>query len=146
MARWFAEQGIETTLVPDAGVAEHLVPGSVFVVGADAILPHAVVNKRGTRLFATWAQLAGVPRFVATTRDKLYPTELVPRFDNPVRPAAELLREPPEKLHVDNRAFDSTPRSAWTDVFVGKQPVGVAEGMGDHGLAAGLRPLVEAAT
>ena len=146
LARWLAAQDVETTLVPDAGLADHLGPGSIFVVGADAILPGSVVNKRGTRLFAAWAQLAGVPRFVSATRDKLYPTELVPCFANPPRPAAELLREPPTKLQVDNRAFDLTPRRAWTRIFIGKHPLEVAEGLGDHGLARGLRPLVEAST
>lgn len=146
LARWMAEQDVQTTLVADAGLADHLVPGSIFVVGADAILPRHVVNKRGTRLFATWAQLAGVPRFVAATRDKLYPAALVPCFENPARPAAELLHEPPAKLHVDNRAFDLTARSAWTLILVGKHPVEVAEQRGDHGLARGLEPLVNAAT
>lgn len=146
LARWFAEQEIETTLVTDAGLADYLESGCIFVVGADAILPNHVVNKRGTRVFAAWAQLAGVPRFVAATRDKVYPQELVPVFANPSRAAEELMREPPAALHVDNRAFDLSPRRAWTAIYVGKQSVDVAEGLGDHGLARGLQPLSQQAS
>ncbi len=143
LARWFAQQDIPTTLVADAGLGDHLAPGSIFVVGTDAILPGHVVNKRGTRLFAAWARLAGVPRFVAATRDKLYPAELAPSFENPQRDPGELLREPPAALRVDNRAFDLSPRGVWTDIWVGKQPVHIAETRGDHGLSRGLKALVE---
>jgi translation initiation factor 2B subunit (eIF-2B alpha/beta/delta family) len=85
LARWLADQGFATTLVTDASLAEHLAPGAVFVVGTDAILPHGIVNKRGTRLFAAWARLASVPRYVLATRDKIYPPALAGGFANPMR-------------------------------------------------------------
>jgi translation initiation factor 2B subunit (eIF-2B alpha/beta/delta family) len=142
LARWFVEQGIETTLVSDAGLCEQLTPDSIFLVGADAILPQAVVNKLGTRVYATWAQLAGVLRFVVASRDKIFPAELAPLFSNPQRPREELLRDPPAALRVVNRAFDLTPREVWSEIFVGRQPAAVAEGRGDHALARGLLQLV----
>ncbi|UCE03514.1 MAG: hypothetical protein JSW67_04815 [Candidatus Latescibacterota bacterium] len=142
LARWFVEQGVETTLVSDAGLCEQLTADSIFLVGADAILPRAVVNKLGTRVYATWAQLAGVPRFVVASRDKIFPAELAPRFSNPQRPREELLRDPPAALHVVNRAFDLTPREIWSEIFVGRHPAAVAEGRGDHALARGLLQLV----
>jgi len=144
LARWLVERGYDVTLVADAGLCEYLVPGSVLVVGTDAILPDAVVNKVGTRVAAIWAMLAGVPRYVVATRDKLLPPALATMFRNPQRPATELLQTPPEQLTVDNRAFDLTPRHAWTAIWVGRQPLASAEARGDHALAEAMKPLVEA--
>lgn len=144
LARWLVERGFDVTLVADAGLCEHLVPGSVLVVGTDAILPHAVVNKVGTRVAATWAELAGVPRYVVATRDKLLPPALASMFRNPQRPATELLQNPPELLAVDGRAFDLTPRRVWTAIWVGRVPLASAEARGDHALAEAMKPLVEA--
>ncbi len=140
-ARWLVSQGWPTTLVTDAGVTEHLQPGSVLVVGTEAILPQHVVHRLGTRTYATWACLAGVPRYVLAMRDRIYPVELVGRFTLPSHPAAEILREPPGGLHVDGRAFDLSARSLWTEIFVGGQPAPVAEQRGDHRLAQGLLQL-----
>ena len=142
LARWLVEQGIETTLVADAGLCEQMDGDSLFMTGADAILPHAVVNKLGTRVYATWARLAGIPRFVVASRDKIFPAELAPLFSNPERPSEELLRERPESLRVVNCAFDLTPREIWSEIFVGRQPATTAEGRGDHALAQGLRHLL----
>jgi translation initiation factor 2B subunit (eIF-2B alpha/beta/delta family) len=144
LARWLVERGYNVTLVADAGLCEHLVRGSVLVVGTDAILPDAIVNKVGTRVAATWARLAGVPRYVVATRDKLLPPALASMFSNPQRPPTELLQSPPEHLTVDNRAFDLTPRDAWTAIWVGRQPLASAEARGDHALAEAMKPLVEA--
>lgn len=143
LARWLVEHGHDVTLVPDAGLCEHLLPGSALVVGTDAILPHAVVNKLGTRVAATWAQLAGVPRYVLATRDKLFPKSMASCFVNPKRPAAELMQSPMPGLQVDNRAFDLTPRHVWTEVWVGRTPLVEAERRGDHALAEGLKLLLD---
>ncbi len=142
LARWLAEQGYDVTLACDAALAEHLTPGSIFVTGTDAILPHAIANKTGTRLYATWAALAGVPRYVLATRDKLYPTELVPCFTNPDRLPGEVVQKPPVGLRVSNRAFDLTARGVWTAIWVGGTLLEEAEARGDHQTAAGLRPLL----
>jgi translation initiation factor 2B subunit (eIF-2B alpha/beta/delta family) len=143
LARWLADQGYDTILVPDVNLAEHLVPGAIFVVGADAILPAHVANKSGTRLYAAWARLANVERYVLATRDKIYPPDLVACFENPARPAEEILKSPPPRLRVENRAFDLTPREMWTEVLVGAQPASLAEQSGDRALAHGLQPLLE---
>jgi translation initiation factor 2B subunit (eIF-2B alpha/beta/delta family) len=143
LARWLAEQGYDVTLVADAALADHLTGRTVFLAGTDAILPHGVANKRGTRLFATWARLAAVPRFVLATRDKLYPAELAPFFSNPERPPAEIVHSPSEGLRVDNRAFDVSAREVWTEILVGGRGLHEAESSGDHALARELRPLLE---
>ena len=142
LARWLAEQGYDVTLACDAALAEHLTPGSVFLVGTDAILPHGIANKTGTRLYATWAALAGAQRYVLATRDKLYPTELVPCFTNPDRPPGEVVQRPPVGLRVSNRAFDLTARGLWNAIWVGGSLLEDAEARGDHQTAAGLRPLL----
>ena len=142
LARWLVEQHCETTLVPDAGLYEHLTPGAVFVVGTEAILPQHIVAKRGTRSYATWAALAAIPRYVLASRDKLYPHELVGCFANPERPAVDFLRDPPEALRVDHRSFDLTARTVWTEIWVGRNALAVAEQAGDHVLARGLQQLV----
>jgi translation initiation factor 2B subunit (eIF-2B alpha/beta/delta family) len=141
-ARWLASQGCPTALVPDAGLAEHLRPGALFVVGTEAILPQQVVHRLGTRLHAAWACLAGVPRYVLATRDKVYPRELLPHFAVPMLPVTELLREPPAGLQAEARAFDLTPHSLWTEIFVGGAPAALAVQKGDHRLARGLLQLV----
>jgi translation initiation factor 2B subunit (eIF-2B alpha/beta/delta family) len=142
LARWLAEQGHDVTLVVDAGLGEHLGPDAVFLVGTDAILPDAIVNKRGTRLIATWARLSGARRYVLATRDKLYPPDLAPLCIDPARPAAELLHDPPAALHVDNRAFDRSALGLWTAILVGAQTLPEALSSGDRSLAQGLRPLL----
>jgi translation initiation factor 2B subunit (eIF-2B alpha/beta/delta family) len=141
LARWLVDQGYDVTLTTDAALCEALVPGAIFLVGTDAILPHAIVNKTGTRVFATWARLASVPSYVLASRDKLYLPELVGRFENPQRPASELLQNPPAALKVDNRAFDLTTRQVWTRIFLGGKPLAEAEHLGDHALAEALKPL-----
>lgn len=141
LARWLVAQGCETTLVPDAGLAEALQPGAILVVGTEALTPTQVLHKRGTRMLATWARLAAVPRYVLAMRDKICLRPLLGRFTVPMHPAEELLRDPPAELHVDNRAYDLTPRELWTEIFVGGETVDVAEARGDHRLAQGLQPL-----
>lgn len=142
LARWLVEQHCETTLVSDAGLFEHLGPGAIFVVGTEAILPHHIVAKRGTRAYATWAALAGVPRYALACCDKLYPRELVGIFANPERQAVDFVRDPPDGLRVDNRSFDLTARTVWTEIWVGRNALAVAEQAGDHVLARGLQQLV----
>jgi translation initiation factor 2B subunit (eIF-2B alpha/beta/delta family) len=142
LARWLADQGYPVTLVADAALAEHLDDKSLFVVGTDAILPGGVVNKRGTRLYATWARLSGGQRYVLATRDKLYPGSLLPLFDNPQRAASELVQKPPAGLRVDNRAFDVTARELWSGIWIGGRSLAEAEAAGDHALAHGLMPLL----
>lgn len=143
LARWLAEQGYDVLLATDAGLAEQLVERTIFVVGTDAILPRAVAHKCGTRPLAAWARLAGVPRYVLATRDKIYPHELAPLFANPERSPVEILQSPPPALRVENRAFDLSSRDLWTEILVGARPLHEAEANGDHALAQGLVPLLE---
>jgi translation initiation factor 2B subunit (eIF-2B alpha/beta/delta family) len=146
LARWLVAQGCNTTLVPDAGLAEFLQPGALLVVGAEAITPTHVMHKRGIRMLATWARLAGVPRILLAMRDKICLRPLLGRFTIPLHPPEELLREPPHELHVDSRAYDLTPRDLWTDILVGAESIEIAESQGDHRLAQGLVPLATEAT
>lgn len=141
LARWLVDQGFDVTLTTDAGLCEALQPGAIFVVGTDAILPHAIVNKTGTRVFATWARLSSVPSYVLASRDKLYLPELVARFENPQRPVGELIQKPPAGLKVENRTFDLTSRDVWSAVFLGGKRLVDAERLGDHALAEALKLL-----
>jgi len=138
LARSLVDAGFDVTLVADAALPEHLRPGCVFLAGTDAILPDSIANKCGTRVLATWAKLCGVPRYVLATRDKIYPPELVAHWDNPEREPRELVQDPPPKLRVENRAFDRTPLSAWTTVWVGGLPLADALASGDRGAARAL--------
>jgi translation initiation factor eIF-2B subunit delta len=143
LARYLVEQGFDVMLAPDLGLAEHFVERTILLVGTDAILPEGVVHKRGTRVYATWASLRGVPRYVLATRDKLYPREMAPLFANPERPASEVLQARPELMRVDNRAFDISRFEVWTEILVGDRTIEVALASGDHALAQGLRPLLD---
>ncbi len=145
LARWLADQGYGVTLVCDAALGEFLDANSIFVVGTDAILPHGIANKTGTRLFAVWAALAGAERYVLASRDKLYPPQLTPCWSNPQRPGLEVVQKPPAALRVENRAFDITSRELWTQVWVGGSLLQAAESAGDGVLARGLEPLVRPA-
>ena len=140
--RWLVEQGYDVTLTSDVALCEALQPGAILLVGTDAILPETIANKSGTRVYATWARLAGVPSYVLASRDKFYLPELLARFDNPQHPAAEFLQQPPKGLKVDNRAFDLTSRRIWTRIFLGGKPLAEAEVLGDHALAEALKPLI----
>jgi translation initiation factor 2B subunit (eIF-2B alpha/beta/delta family) len=139
LARWLAEAGYDVTLVADAALPEYLLPGTMFLAGTDAILPDAVVNKRGTRGLATWAKLSGVPRFVLATRDKIYPPDLVTQFDDPERDPRELIQDPPARLRIENRAFDRTPLAVWSAIWVGGTPLAAAAASGDRSAARALR-------
>jgi translation initiation factor 2B subunit (eIF-2B alpha/beta/delta family) len=142
LGRWLASEGYDVLVAPDAALASHFVERTIFVVGTDAILPAGVAHKRGTRLLAAWAQLAGTPRYVLASRDRLYPPDLVPLFANPERPVSEIVHEPPDGMRVDNLTLDITPRSAWSAILVGAKPLDEAERSGDHAVARGLAPLL----
>jgi translation initiation factor 2B subunit (eIF-2B alpha/beta/delta family) len=142
LARWLASEGYDVLVTTDAALAGHFAARTVFVVGTDAILPHGVAHKRGTRLLAAWAQLAGTPRYVLATRDRLYLPDLLPLFANPEHPAGEVVHEPPAGMKVENLALDVTPRATWSGIFIGAKSLDEAEQSGDHALARGLSSLV----
>ena len=104
--------------------------------------PHGVAHKRGTRLLAAWAGLAGAPCYVVATRDRLYPPELAPLFSIPLHPANEVVHDPPDGLRVENLSLDLTPRAAWSAILIGGKSLAEAEADGDHALARGLAPLL----
>jgi translation initiation factor 2B subunit (eIF-2B alpha/beta/delta family) len=143
LARWLASEGYDVMVTTDTALPESFVENTVFVVGCDAILPGGVVHRSGTRLLATWAQLAGAPRYVLATRDKLYPRDLLPLFSIPQRSPGQVVHEPPEGLRVENQALDVTARPTWSEILVGAKSLLEAEAGGDHALAGGLSPLLE---
>lgn len=68
--------GLETRIVPDLEALDTIVHADLFLVGADAISPRGVVNKRGTRELTLAAREHGIPAFCLASSHKLTPRHL----------------------------------------------------------------------
>ena len=73
-----AAELLNARLIPDTAVFTALPKVDLVLVGADAVLPDAIVNKVGTAAIALAARLHGKPVFVLCGRDKFVPAEWQP--------------------------------------------------------------------
>ncbi len=107
--------GINASVIADAGVFR-LLPGARLVwVGADSVSPRGVSNKTGTALIALAARELGIPFYVLCSSDKFLPASYTPPPEKPKDPAELLDRQLPHVTAV-NYYFDLTPLSCVTGV------------------------------
>ena len=109
LAARLAALGVEVTFFTDAALAEALDVADAVLVGADAVGPRDFVNKTGTRVLLAAAGAAGVPAYVAATRDKFVMPALWPRLTIRDEPPAEVWDTPPANVLVRNPYFETVP-------------------------------------
>ncbi len=103
--------GIETTFIVDSAARSFIGNVDVVIVGADAITSEGnVVNKIGSSTIALLAHEARVPFYVVSELLKFDPETLKGECEKiEQRNPAEVWSEAPQKLIVQNPAFDVTP-------------------------------------
>ncbi|MBI4481903.1 MAG: hypothetical protein HY652_03335 [Acidobacteria bacterium] len=116
MARKLVEAGIAVRVLTDAALFDTVPEAGMVLVGADAFLPGAFVNKVGTASLFHLACLFDVARYVASTEDKCLPAALARQFEIESRDPAEVWAERPEGVTVHNRYFDRTPLELCTAI------------------------------
>ena len=109
--------GCRVTLVLDAALPGQARRADAVLVGADAILRGAAINKAGTYPLLLAAREAAVPSYVLADRSKLVPSPLAPLLSFPVRDPGRLWRDPPRNVSLARTDFESIPLSLCTAVL-----------------------------
>ena len=108
MAQELAKIGIKVELVTDAAVTLMINKVNSVFVGADAVNEHTFTNKTGTCQLALAAQATQAVFYVLCTSSKLLPIDAgLPR--QPLKPASEILLNPPENITPVNYYYEHTP-------------------------------------
>jgi translation initiation factor 2B subunit (eIF-2B alpha/beta/delta family) len=104
-----SKAGVQVRLATDAGLLSLLQGTRVVVVGADAVLSHAFVNKMGTRGLYLRAREAGCQMWVLTDSTKLLPEAIAAPFWRPSDgPPGEVWPRPTRRVLVVNPLFEHT--------------------------------------
>jgi ribose 1,5-bisphosphate isomerase len=125
-ARELARAGIPVDHSVDSAAKYALDGASLFLFGADAILPSGfLLNKVGTGIFCVVARHYGVPTYSATHTLKVVHDRMDERVEE--RDRREVWDDPPEGVTIRNPAFDRvnlkyvsgivTEKGILTDVF-----------------------------
>jgi len=108
-AQKLAEAGVPVQYTTDAGLLGLMHSAQFLIVGADAVLSHAFVNKIGTRTAYLAAREAGVPVWVLSDATKFLPEELAAPFWRPSEgPLAQVWPRPPRGITVRSPLFEHT--------------------------------------
>ncbi|HUK51894.1 MAG TPA: hypothetical protein VL099_01240 [Candidatus Binatia bacterium] len=111
-ARLLARGGISVEYTSDAAWLGLLGSSRALVLGADAVLPYAFVNKVGTRAACLAAREAGIPVWVLCDSTKFLPEELAAPFWRPSEgPAEQLWTRAPRGVDVRNPLIEHTELS-----------------------------------
>jgi translation initiation factor eIF-2B subunit delta len=101
----------------DMALFDRLPEAHVVLVWADAVLPHGLVNKLGTRPLALMARRCGIPMFSLCTSDKFLPATAVPLLHIVDHPGQEVWPEAPPGVSIRNRYFDVTPLPLFSGII-----------------------------
>ena len=112
LAQKLAAAGVPVTFLADAALPARLAESDLVVVGADAVLETAYVNKVGTRLLQEQARGAGKPFYLLADTSKFLPPALARFFRIEAKPAAELWPHAPAQIEIENRYFEQAPFAA----------------------------------
>jgi translation initiation factor 2B subunit (eIF-2B alpha/beta/delta family) len=101
--------GVRVKLATDIGLLSLLQGVRAVLVGADAVLSHAFVNKIGTRMLYLRAREAGCPVWVLADSTKLLPEGIAAPFWRPSDgPPGEVWPRPTRRVQVLNPMFEHT--------------------------------------
>lgn len=115
-AQALLQHGIEVEYTIDMALFERLAEAQVVLVGADAVFPHGLVNKLGTRALAQIARLQHVPMYSLSTTSKFLPADAAPLLHVADHPGDEVWPDAPAGLHIRNSYFDTTPLDLFTGI------------------------------
>jgi len=108
-AEKLAQAGVSVYYTTDTGLLGLLHAARALLLGADAVLSHAFVNKIGTRTACLAAREAGVPIYVLSDSTKFLPEELAAPFWRPSDgPAAQVWNRAPRGVQVRSPLFEHT--------------------------------------
>jgi ribose 1,5-bisphosphate isomerase len=112
-AEALAADGLEVDAYSDAGIAGAFAPSAgeerVVLIGADAVTPGWLINKVGSGLLAAAAADAGIPVYVAATRDKFADARVARLLRIVEHDSREIWDEPPAGVVVRNAYFERVP-------------------------------------
>ncbi|HUP21094.1 MAG TPA: hypothetical protein VM778_14250 [Gemmatimonadota bacterium] len=106
LARSLAERGVPVRLGTEAWMWGAFDEEGVFLVGADALMSAAWLNKVGTTALAGRAREAGIPVIVAADTSKYLPPALASLPRTYERDPGEIAIRPPASLEVVNPYFE----------------------------------------
>jgi translation initiation factor 2B subunit (eIF-2B alpha/beta/delta family) len=101
----------------DMGLFDRLPEAHVILVGADAVWPHGLVNKLGTRPLARLAQCSGIPIFSLCTSGKFLPAGALPLLHIVDHPGQEVWPDAPPGVCIRNRYFETVPLELFTGII-----------------------------
>ncbi len=117
LAARLAAAGALVDFFTDAGIGQALGAADAVLVGADAVAPEWFLNKVGTRVLASAAQLQSVPVYIVASRDKLATHALAERLVPRDGPVAEVWGTAPGGVAVRNPYFERVPLDLVTAVI-----------------------------
>jgi len=117
-----AGRGVRVTLGTEAWLWGALEEGGVLVVGADALLSTAWVNKIGTAALAARARESGVPVVVAADTSKWLPPALATLPRSYERDPGEIFAGGPPSLEIRNPYFEELPYGALDHLVTERGP------------------------
>jgi translation initiation factor 2B subunit (eIF-2B alpha/beta/delta family) len=101
----------------DVALFDRLPEAQVILVGADAVFPHGLVNKVGTRPLAQIARHAGIPMFSLCTSGKFLPAAAASLLRLADHPGQEVWPDAPPGISIRNRYFETTPLPLFTGII-----------------------------
>ena len=118
--------GYEVKLVSDSGFARHLDRINTILLGADAIFREHFVNKSGSYNICLAAKNAGIPVYVLADSRKFWfslpPEHRETQYTENKKPGAELWKEAPPGLDIENYYFEKVPVN-WVDGFITEKEI-----------------------
>ena len=127
MAERLAAAGIEVTLVADAALPGFLHSVDAVVVGADAVLAEAYVNKIGTRTLQELALVWDRPFFLLADTSKFLAPAVAAFHQIEEKPTHELWRGAAPGVRVVNRYFEAVPLLSQVTLLCERGPLQPAQ-------------------
>jgi translation initiation factor 2B subunit (eIF-2B alpha/beta/delta family) len=107
-AELLSKEGIDVTLVADSMVFAEARDSDLCMVGADAITPHALINKVGTYGIALASMQAGIPVYIVSSTLKV---------TSELKPGWMIEQKMSGKIKERTQVFEPTPLELFTEVI-----------------------------
>lgn len=126
LATLLSQNGLKVSVAVDAAAFSMLQQVDLFLVGVDCLTGLGMLNKVGTALVASAAQLMSVPAYAIGDTSKVWPA----RLDGPTikeQGVGEVWPNPPSAIVIENRYFDVTPWNMVAGVITERGAIGEYE-------------------